>query len=500
MALWNLVIRNASIVDGTGAPQRAGDIAVAGDRIARIGSIGGAGKREIDAGGRVVTPGFIDAHTHDDRLVLAQRAVMPKVSQGVTTVVTGNCGISLAPFGGRQQANAVPAPLTLLGERSDFRYAGFAAYLDAIRASPPALNVVPLVGHTSLRASTMAELDRPADRAEMAAMRALLDEALEAGACGMSTGLYYPPAAAAPSGEVESLLHRVADHDGIYTTHLRDEGDDLVAALDEALSCARSTGVPIVVSHLKCASPRVWGRGRQVLALLDRAVAKGIDVAFDIYPYDASSTMLRPDRLEGARRIVVSWSAPFPEAAGKDLEALAACWCCSVQEAAIRLSPGGGIYYKMRERDVRSILCHPLGMIGSDGLPHDRHPHPRLWGTFPRILGHYVRDLKLFPFEEAVRKMTMLAANVFGLPDRGVIREGAYADLVLLDRDAVIDAATYDTPSLPARGILLVLVNGQPVWADGTATGRYPGRVLRRMPVRRSYGHVSVGLPLPNAS
>lgn len=488
--MWDLIIRDALIVDGTGAEPRVGDIAVRGDRIVRVGAVAGAGRTEVRAAGSVIAPGFIDVHTHDDRLVLDQRAVLPKVSQGVTTVVTGNCGISLAPLAGMAEGQAVPAPLTLLGERSRFRYGNFASYLAEIAAVPPAVNVVPLAGHTSLRASVMADLTREASPAEIDAMGAMLDEAMQAGACGMSTGLYYPPASAAPAREVEALLRRVVDYGGIYTTHLRDEGDGLVEAIGEALSSARRTGVPIVISHLKCASPSVWGKSAKVLALLDRAQAEGFDVAFDIYPYDASSTMLRPDRLAGARRIVISWSTPYPDAAGKDLDEVAACLCCSREEAASRLSPGGGIYYKMQERDIRQILRHPLGMIGSDGLPHDRHPHPRLWGTFPRILGHYVRELQLFPLAEAVRKMTSLAADVFGLEDRGVIREGAYADLVLFDADGVMAGATYDAPTVPAQGIRMVVVNGEPVWGAQGATGRYPGRLLRRVPSGR----------LPNAA
>lgn len=341
----------------------------------------------------------------------------------------------------------------------------------------------------------MADFGREANAAELATMCDLLEEALEAGACGMSTGLYYPPASAAPAREVESLLARVADHDGIYTTHLRDEGDGLVDAIDEALSSARATGASIVISHLKCASPLVWGKSTKILSLLDRALAEGLDLAFDIYPYDASSTMLRPDRLVGARRVVVSWSTPHPDAAGKDLSEIAACWCCSPQEAATRLSPGGGIYYKMQERDVRKILCHPLGMIGSDGLPHDQHPHPRLWGTFPRILGHYVRELKLFPLAEAVRKMTSLSASVFGLEDRGVLHEGAYADIVLFDQDTIIDDATYDAPTVPARGIRLVMVNGEPVWMNQMATGKYPGRLLKRVRSRNLPAKFSPTVP-----
>ena len=475
---YDLVLRDACVVDGTGASPVVADVAIRGDRVAALGRVTGPATIEIDARGMIAAPGFIDVHTHDDRLVLLEPAVGPKVSQGVTTVVTGNCGISLAPM--TRAGEPVP-PLTLLGGRRDLFQASFAAYAAAVRGAPPAVNVVPFVGHSALRACAVADLGRAATGAEIEAMGRLLDEAMAAGAFGMSTGLYYPPAQAASPAEVEALLARVATAGGLQTTHLRDEGDGLIEALDEAIGSARRGGLPLVVSHVKCAAPRMWGRAAEVLARIDAAAAHQ-EIAFDVYPYEASSTMLRPDRLRGARRVVVSWSDTHPELAGQDLDAIAGCWCCSPEEAAHRLSPGGAIYYKMQERDVRRILAHPGAMIGSDGLPHDQHPHPRLWGTFPRVLGHYVRELKLMGLPEAVRRMTALPAAVFGLADRGVLAEGMLADVTLFDADLVLDEATYDAPTRPARGIRLVLVNGEPVWEDGAATGRRPGRLLRREP------------------
>jgi N-acyl-D-amino-acid deacylase len=235
----------------------------------------------------------------------------------------------------------------------------------------------------------------------------------------------------------------------------------------------------LVISHLKCASPKVWGQARAALEKIE-AACEHQSVAFDVYPYDASSTMLRADRLRGARKIVVSWSDPHPEKAGQDLADIAGCWCCSPEEAAGRLSPAGGIYYKMEERDVRTILAHPSAMIGSDGLPHDRHPHPRLWGTFPRVLGHYVRDLGLMTLESAVHRMTGLPARVFGLADRGLIAEGYAADITMFDAAAIIDRASFDEPLRPARGIERVIVNGVVIRESGVATGQRSGRILTR--------------------
>ncbi len=478
--LHDLVIREALVIDGTGADPFVADIAIDRDRIVRVGTVGRSGHREILAAGAAASPGFIDVHTHDDRLVLIDPGMTAKVSQGITTVVTGNCGISLSP---RRWQGPPVAPLTLLGGERDFRYPTFASYAAEVRDRGCATNVVPMVGHTALRASVLDDCARPARPDEIRLMEAMVDEALAAGATGLTTGVYYPPAAAAGAEEIVPLLRRVAQRAGLYAAHIRDEGDGLMASLDEAISCAREGGVALQVSHLKCASPKVWGASGRVLARLERE-AEVYPVSFDVYPYEASSTMLRPDRLADATRVVVSWSDPHPDEAGRDLAEIAGDWCCSPEDAARRLSPGGGIYYKMQERDVRRILAHPMGMIGSDGLPHDRHPHPRLWGTFPRILGHYVRELKLLTLVEAVRKMTSLPAAAFGLADRGVLREGAFADIALFDPLKIADTATFARPVSPARGIDTVLANGQVIWANGGPTGTRPGRVLSRVAAR----------------
>lgn len=480
----DILIRGGAVIDGTGAPERAADVAIADDRIVAVGKLDVRAATVIEAQGRVVAPGFIDTHTHDDRLLLSDRSVAPKASQGVTTVVAGNCGISLAPL---VTAARPPPPLDLLGDETWFRFPSFAAYVAELERNPPATNAVLLVGHMTLRAGAMDRFDRAATGDEIEAMRAGVAEAMAAGASGLSTGLAYGPSRAAPTEEVVALADVAAKSGGVYATHIRDEADGVLDALDEAFDVGRRAKLPVVLSHHK-----VWGRnnfGRSVATLARvRAAQARQRVALDAYPYVAGSTVLLPeDAPDGpanghsrAERIMVAWSLPHPEANGRELADVAAEWKMSQRAAVERLMPAGGIFFGMDEADVRRVLAYPETMIGSDGLPHDAHPHPRLWGAFPRVLGHYARDLGLFPLEEAVRRMTSLPASTFGLADRGVVRPGGFADLVVFDPATIIDAADFAHPTRPAAGIDLVLVNGKPVWRAGQATGATPGRVLRR--------------------
>lgn len=473
---YDLLIAKARLIDGTGGPSRAGDLAVSGDRIARIGEAGsidpGSARRVIAAAGLVLAPGFVDSHTHDDFAVIGDPAMRPKVSQGVTTVVVGNCGISGAPI--RIAGGLPPPPLNLLGDAQTFAYDTFAEYAARVDAVGPAVNVAALIGHGTLRVATMTDFSGRAAPGEIDRMRRLLADSLDAGAIGFSTGLFYPINSGADADEVVALAEIVAEKGGIYTTHMRDEYDRVVDSLEETFDTARRAHVPVVISHHKCALPENYGRSRQTLALI-AAAAERQPVGLDAYPYAAGSTVLYPEEARDDVRIMVTWSTPHPEMSGRDLADIAKAWGCSQREAGERLLPAGAIYFQMDEADVRAILAFPLTMIGSDGLPHDRHPHPRLWGTFPRILGHYCREVGLFSLEQAVHKMTGLTAGRFGLQGRGLLREGYAADLVLFDAEKVRDTATYEHPIRAAEGISAVFVNGAPAHEGARA-----GRLLRR--------------------
>ncbi|WP_042878752.1 N-acyl-D-amino-acid deacylase family protein [Cupriavidus necator] len=477
---YDVMIRNASIVDGTGAPRYAGEVGIKGDRIVRIGDLRGASAAtEIDASGLVVTPGFIDAHTHDDRLMLSGGDMAPKVSQGITTVIGGNCGVSLAPMP-RQIPDPVTPPLNLLDDSGAwFRFATFAEYLEALRAQPAATNCAMLVGHSTLRVATMNDLSLPANPDEIAAMRALVDEAMRAGAIGVSTGLFYEPSIAAPTEEVIEICEPLREYGGVYCTHMRNEGDHIIQSLTETFRIGREVGVPVVISHHKLVGVKNYGRSAETLKFIAEHMEKQ-EVCLDCYPYPASSTILSAHRTRNATRVTVTWSKPLPQYAGKDLADIMADLGGTQEEVVDRLSPAGAIYYMMDDRDVQRILAFDQTMIGSDGLPHDDSPHPRLWGSFPRVLGHYGRSLGLFSLETAIHKMTGLTARNFGLADRGVVREGAFADLTVLNPETVGEGASFAKPIAPAIGIDTVLVNGSVVWRDGKSSGARPGQVLRR--------------------
>jgi N-acyl-D-amino-acid deacylase len=403
--------------------------------------------------------------------MLSAPEMTPKVSQGVTTVVAGNCGISLAPAP-RGMGRPVTPPLDLLDEDGSwFRFPSFRDYVAALRAQPPATNCALLVGHTMLRLQTMDSVERAATPAEVRRMRALADEALAAGAIGVSTGLFYEPACAAPAEEVIEVCRPLAAHNGVYVTHMRNEGDSVVESLEETFRNGRELGVPVVISHHKVAGAPNHGRSRETLRLIEERM-RSQAIGLDCYPYDASSTILSASRAAAAQKTLVTWSRPHPEVAGMDL--------ADIEIPLEQLLPAGAIYFTMDEADVRRILTFEHTMIGSDGLPHDTFPHPRLWGTFPRVLGHYSRGLNLFPLEAAVHKMTGLPAKTFGLQDRGVLKPGMAADITIFDADGVGEAATFTRPIQAAKGIDRVIVNGQVVWHDGKATGARPGQVLMR--------------------
>lgn len=477
MTIIDTLIRNATLIDGTGAPPFIGDVAVVDGRIHAIGHWPDLDAQHvIDARGKVLSPGFIDVHTHDDLALFKQPAMLPKICQGVTTVIVGNCGISAA---GVRLRDDPPDPMNLLGEAADFKYPRFSDYASAIEATRPAVNVAALVGHTALRANHMDRFDRPATHRELDAMRQDLEAALAQGALGLSTGLAYRNALQAPTSEVDFLAATLRDVGAIYVSHIRSEDDQIIEAIDEAIDIGRDARVPVIISHLKCAGRANWGRSEAIIAKIENARQQH-PVGCDCYPYAASSTTIDPRIVDESFRIQITWSTPHPEMAGKDLGDIAGLWGLSQVDAAHRLEPGGAIYHEMDEADVSRILAYPHTMIGSDGLPNDPRPHPRLWGTFPRVLGHYSRDQGLFPLQEAVRKMTGLPAERFGLRDRGRLIVGACADLVLFDAVGIRDCATFDQPTLQPKGIESVWVNGVLSYNQGQSTGARNGQFIRR--------------------
>jgi N-acyl-D-amino-acid deacylase len=475
-----MVIRDGTIFDGTGAPRFKADVAVSGDRITAVGDLGAiSADREVIATGMAVAPGFIDAHTHDDRAVLCGTACMLcKMSQGVTTVVVGNCGISLSPV---RMTSRPPPPLDLVGDGSFWTFDSFASYAERLRRDPSPVNTYALIGHISLRVGAMnGDTARSASDREAEHMRSQLAEALAQGASGFSTGLYYPPNMHATTDEVIAVAEALRAARGIYVSHMRNEADDVLISIEETLRIGLAVDSPVVISHHKCTMPENYGRSIETLPALDRG-AMDQEVAFDVYPYVAGSTVLIPERLRQDVPVQITWSVPHPEMSGRMLDSIANEWGVSDHEAAVRLLPAGGIFFQMDEADVRRIMAHHLAMIGSDGLPHDTFPHPRLWGTFPRVLGHYARDLGLFSMEAAVNKMTGHTASVFGMIDRGVIRAGAYADIVLFDPLTVRDTANFTAPASPAEGILETWVNGKSTYIHGVgATDAREGRLVTR--------------------
>ena len=483
MHYCDTLITGATIIDGAGGESYNADIGIAGDRIAVIGKSADIGAGEtLDASECVIAPGFIDTHTHDDRVLLDEPGMAPKISQGVTTVVAGNCGISLAPFRREDRLDETfpPGPMALLGNWSDYKFPSLAHYNAAFDAAPAACNVAMLIGHTTLRAGVMKDFNRAATKVEIDTMLMVLEQCLSSGALGLSTGLAYPTALHAPTEEVVELARSLKSFDALYATHMRNEEGKLVEAVDETIDIAKQTGADTVISHHKCAGRANWGKSKKTLARIAQA-QKGINLNFDVYPYTAASTILLKSFLGTSEKTTIAFSEPHPEMIGRDFKSIVEEWGCSIDDAIERLMPATAIYFRMDENELRQIMSFPGAMIGSDGLPvRNGKPHPRLWGTFPRVLGHYCRNEGVLSLEEAVHRKTGKPAQVFGLKDRGEIREGAFADLVIFNPSTVLDRATYDSPEMPAAGIERVYCNGKLVWHHLAWTGARPGRRLRR--------------------
>jgi N-acyl-D-amino-acid deacylase len=479
MSRYDTLILNANVVDGSGeigpAFDPALDIGLYGGEIVDIGvSLSRSARHIIDAEGKILAPGFIDTHTHDDLSVVKTPEMLAKISQGVTTVIVGNCGISGAPA---RLNNGLPDPMNLLGSAEDYSYPTFGSYLSAIADAQPSVNVAALVGHTTLRNNHMDRLDRSATEQEISAMCEDLKDALRLGAIGLSTGLAYLSAYSASTEEVLALAQPLAEFNAIYATHLRSETEQIIGAMREASRVGSDTGVPVIISHLKCAGIANWGRSQEVLDALN-AAQKHQSIAWDCYPYAAGSSTLDLRQVDERLQIMITWSEAYPGMAGKTLQEIAAIWNTDQIEAARRLMPAGAIYHSISEADVRNILKNPSTMIGSDGLPNDPRPHPRLWGTFPRVLGKYCRDEKLFTLSEAIYKMTGLPAQQFRLQKRGLVKVGFSADLVLFDPETIRDTATFSNSISVAEGITAVWVNGFLSYEPGKTMGKRAGKFL----------------------
>jgi N-acyl-D-amino-acid deacylase len=481
----DLVFRNATIVDGTGSPGFVGDVAVSDGRISSVGEAG-AGAREVDATGLVLSPGFVDTHSHDDAAFIRYPGMEFKLAQGVTSEISGNCGFSAAPHDPSQP----PRPGDIAGSRADWRTLD--EYFAECMERRPAINNAMLIGHNKLRYMASGMEQRAATPDEIVSMRGWLAEAMEQGAVGFSTGLIYEPGRYSDTEEVVELARAAGSFGGVYATHMRNEGDKLLEAVDEAMHIARESGCKLHISHHKSAGKRNWGRIGESLAKVDAANAAGMDITLDIYPYTAGSGPMNQyvnlDRIdvEWAKNVLIATCPDFREFEGMTIPEIAERCEWEIEEAVRQVITGPRgkdticIHFIIDEADIEANLRHPRVMIGSDGIPElTGKPHPRLFGTMPRILGNYVRDRGVLSLEEAIRRMTSLACERFGLAGRGLVREGYWADLVLFDAATVRDTATYKDPKQEPEGIRMVVVNGQVAIENGLHTGIGAGRMLR---------------------
>ena len=530
-----VVLRNGTIVDGTGAPATTGDVVVAGGKITAIHDAGTApaGTIDLDVTGLVVAPGFIDAHTHSDYTVIGEPAGAGRLLQGVTTEVPGNCGFSAFPLVREHRASQLDhfagvgvAHDDLGGCDPDWET--FEGYADAVDAAKPGINVAALAGHGTIRIAVMGDERRLATADEIARMQALLDAAMAAGAVGLSTGLGHGPPATSSTDELVALGSTVAAHGGTFSFHSRSKRDDGLYGIDEVVEVGRRSGVRVQHSHAAINNPDEWGTAHEWLAKVDAHRNAGVDVTFDVYPYDASGGSLAqflPARLlnggqealaaevadpaalasavaevrpgwgggGGVRwlwdRVVIA-AAPDPALGGRSVADLAAAAGIEPAEQMLLICAAHWnlakvIMHYRSEDDMLAFLRHPAAMVGSDGSlmdPVERPgslPHPRSFGYAPRILGLYVREQGALTLEDAVYKLSGAVADRFGLEGRGRIAEGAVADIAVFDPARVIDRATFEHPFRVPVGIEHVLVAGRLAVRDGVVTGERAGRVLR---------------------
>ncbi|HKA20372.1 MAG TPA: D-aminoacylase [Blastocatellia bacterium] len=467
------VIVGALIADGSGRKAFPASVRIVADRIVRVGNFATRAEDEvIDAKGMVISPGFIDIHNHSDGALLSAPTLASQVSQGITTIVVG-------PDGGS------PWPI--------------AAYLAKLEAKPAAVNVLSFVGHATVRQLVMGkDYNRTATDKEIAEMAKLVEQGMRDGAAGISTGLEYDMGHPSSTEEVIELAKAAARYGGIYMSHIRDEADEVMSAFNEAIRIGREAHIPVQISHIKLGTVGVWGQAGKAIELINSARLSGVDITADCYPYDAWSstiTVLIPSRrhedpiavkrglddVGGAGNVLVTNCRAHRDYETKTLEEIAREQKLSAVEVYMQIVKDGGagvVCRSIQESDINAFYRQPWVMVASDGQDGGRHP--RGAGTFTRVLGRFVRERQWFTLEEAVRKMTAAPASRLGLADRGLIREGMKADLVVFDPKRVIDRSTFKEPTLLSTGIERVFVNGEPVWEQGKPTGRLPGTVIKK--------------------
>jgi N-acyl-D-amino-acid deacylase len=527
---FDILFSGGTLVDGTGAPLRQADVGVRGERVVAVGDLGQReAHRRVNASSLLVAPGFIDIHAHSELTLLVDPRAASKVRQGITSEVSGQCGLSVAPLVGQARDE-----FAVWAARWELEpgWTSLEDYFRILEGQGLALNFGTLTGHGNLRNAAMGSAARPPTGAELGAMEKMLAQSLEQGSLGLSSGLFYTPSSYAGPLELAVLGQVVVERGGLYATHIRNEGRRLRNSIEEALDVARASGVPVQISHLKLASRDLWGQADQVLDQLEAARAEGLDLGWDQYPYTAAATtmdsMVPPqfhdggkeallrrlgnpkDRAEIAQAIMTDTESDWenltgsgwdnlllshhstqPDLAGRTIADIAAARELDPMETVLDLileteAQAMIVDFCMDERDVATILRHPMTSIVTDaeavaaeGPLSAGAPHPRGYGTYPRVLARYVREQALLTWEEAIHKMTGLPAARLGLRDRGNVREGAYADLVVFDPDTIADRATYAEPHQYPQGIHHVLVNGRFVVQDGVQTAELPGMTLR---------------------
>jgi N-acyl-D-amino-acid deacylase len=515
----DLIIRNGTVVDGTGAPGFTADVGVSSGRVADVGDLSGIqAAREIDAAGHVVAPGFIDIHTHADIALLARPTHEPKVMQGVTTEVFSNCGLGFAPISDEALPVQKEYLLGLFGDDTgvDWGWRTVAEFLDRFRGRA-ATNLAYLVPHGAVRVTVMGMADRAAMPDERDRMADLVRQGMDEGAWGLSTGLWYSPMSYAARDENVAVCRAAAERGGFFATHMRDYSDRISEALQESFEISAESGAPLQVSHLQIGGARNWGRAEEVIELIQGARDSGLDVTYDSYPYTAGSTLVqamlptwatvggpaallerlhdpevRPRVIDEMNRAERDWdrhvlsgarSHRFGRYEGEPFSRIAAAEGLEIGELVCEVLiedelQACFIAFLMDEGDVTKVISHPLQMIGSDGLHLPGKTHPRLFGAFPRLIAHYVREKKALTLEQAVWKMTGFPAQRMGFRDRGRIAKGMAADLVVFHPEGIRDTATFQDPRRYPEGIPYVFVNGHAVVDQGHHTGALAGQVL----------------------